>query len=230
MVVMVALSGCLFEDERRIIEDEEDELIVDDPFYTLPADLPAGDPVEVIRSIQIGSAPVGTLAWRLIYHTRDLAGEDVAASAVLIVPELPAPSGGRTVVSWGHPTTGAVTRCGPSLAFDPFLGIEGMDALLELGYAVVATDYPGLSLVGPSSYLIGDTEGNSMLDAARAAQQIGGADAEIARAPLGSLAGRSRRPLRGAARRGLRTGPRHPRGRRGGTRRRPHGAAQRRHR
>lgn len=176
-VVALALSGCVFEDERRIIEDEEDQLLVDDPFYQLPADLPAGEPGEIIRSIPIESAPAGTLAWRVIYHTQDLAGADIPASAVLIVPELPAPEGGRTVVSWGHPTTGAVTKCGPSLAFDPFLGIEGMDVLLELGYAVVATDYPGMSLAGPSSYLIGVTEGNSMLDAARAARNLPEADA-----------------------------------------------------
>lgn len=176
-VVALVLSGCVIDDERRVIEDEEDQLIVDPAFYQLPADLPAGEPGEIIRSIPIESAPAGTVAWRLIYHTRDLAGADIAASGVLIVPELPAPDGGRTVVSWGHPTTGAVTACGPSLGFDPFLGIEGMDVLLELGYAVVATDYPGMSLEGPSSYLIGATEGNSMLDAARAAHNMPGADA-----------------------------------------------------
>ena len=170
--VTLVLSGCLFEGERRVIDDEEDQLIVDDPFYTLPDDLPPGDPGELIRMVPIQSAPAGTNAWRLIYHTRDLADADVPASAVLIVPDYPVPDGGRTVVSWGHPTTGAVTRCGPSLGFDPFLGIEGMDALLELGYAIVATDYPGMSVAGPSSYLIGATEGNSMLDAVRAAQQI----------------------------------------------------------
>jgi pimeloyl-ACP methyl ester carboxylesterase len=107
-----------------------------------------------------------------MYHTRDLAGNDIPASAVVIAPATPAPSGGRTVVSWGHPTTGAATKCGPSLGFDPLLGIEGMDALLELGYVIAATDYPGMSVPGPSSYLIGATEGNSMLDAVRAAQAI----------------------------------------------------------
>ncbi len=172
-VATVLLSGCL---ENRIVDGEADELFVDGPFYELPAELPAGEPGEVIRSVPIGSAPLGTAAWRVIYHTRDLAGADIPASAVLIVPDLPAPEGGRTVVSWGHPTTGAITKCGPSLGFDPFLGIEGMDALLELGYAVVATDYPGMSLVGPSSYLIGVTEANSMLDAVRAAQGIAEAD------------------------------------------------------
>jgi pimeloyl-ACP methyl ester carboxylesterase len=168
VVVVMLLGGCV----QRVVDDEIDQVEVDPTFYQLPADLPPGAPGEVIRSIPIGGAPAGTVAWRLIYHTRDLAGHDIPASAVLIVPDLPVPEGGRTVVSWGHPTTGAVTKCGPSLGFDPFLGIEGMDALLELGYAVVATDYPGMSLAGPSSYLIGVTEGNSMLDAARAAAQL----------------------------------------------------------
>lgn len=35
----------------------------------------------------------------------------------MIVPDRPAPSGGRPIVSWAHPTTGSAPRCGPSLDF-----------------------------------------------------------------------------------------------------------------
>ncbi|MEF2975894.1 alpha/beta fold hydrolase [Subtercola sp. YIM 133946] len=93
----------------------------------------------------------------------------------------------RTATARGclHPTTGVAADCAPSLNVDPAslvgvidpFGIEGLDRLLAAGYVVAATDYPGLGAPGPDSYLIGTTEGNSVLDAARAARQIAGAGA-----------------------------------------------------
>ena len=50
--------------------------------------------------------------------------------------------------------------------------IEGLDELMEAGYAVAAADYPGMGVAGPDSYLIGTSEGNSVLDAIRAAANM----------------------------------------------------------
>jgi len=55
---------------------------------------------------------------------------------------------------------------------DPFDLIEGMTNLLDAGYAVAAADYPGMGVAGPDSYLVGVTEGNSVLDAVRAARHL----------------------------------------------------------
>jgi pimeloyl-ACP methyl ester carboxylesterase len=44
--------------------------------------------------------------------------------------------------------------------------------MLRAGYVVAATDYPGMGAPGPNSYLVGRSEGNSVLDAARAARAI----------------------------------------------------------
>ena len=52
-----------------------------------------------------------------------------------------------------------------------------MRLLLDEGYVVAATDYSGMGAEGPSSYLIGSTEGRNVLDAVRAAQEIDGAHA-----------------------------------------------------
>ena len=93
-------------------------------------------------------------------------------SATVIVPDLPAPSGGRIVVAWAHPTTGSAQQCAPSLGKNPFLYVEGMDQLLADGYAVVSTDYAGMGVAGESSYLIGVTESNSVLDSVRAARLL----------------------------------------------------------
>jgi alpha-beta hydrolase superfamily lysophospholipase len=48
--------------------------------------------------------------------------------------------------------------------------IEGLHELLNAGYVIAATDYPGMGADGPPSYLIGVSEANSVLDAARAAR------------------------------------------------------------
>ena len=174
--VAVVLSGCLWNLERRL-EEGIIEHEFDGPFYELPADLPAGEPGALIRTEPILSAPANTSAWRVIYHSRDLAGNDIAVSAVVIEPDGPAPAGGRPIVSWAHPTTGSVARCAPSLAVDPFLLIEGLHEFLDAGFTIAATDYPGMGVAGASSYLLGVTEGNSVLDAARAARNLPNAHA-----------------------------------------------------
>ena len=169
--IALLLSGCLWELERRLEEGVIDKEF-GGPFYELPADLAEGAPGELIRSEPILSAPSGTSAWRVIYHSRDLAGNDIPVSAVVIEPNGPAPEGGRPIMSWAHPTTGSVARCAPSLGVDPFLLIEGLHEFLAAGFTIAATDYPGMGVGGPSSYLLGVTEGNSVLDAARAARNL----------------------------------------------------------
>ncbi|GGM50435.1 alpha/beta fold hydrolase [Microbacterium saperdae] len=176
-VVVALLVWALGADAiRRHIEGEAD-LETDPAFYTVATPPAAGDPGDIIRVEEIASAPLGSAAWRVIYHSRDLHGEDIPVSAVVIVPDTPAPAEGRTVVAWGHPTTGAAAHCAPSLAVDPFQLIEGLHEFLAEGYAIVATDYPGMGVAGPSAYLLGIPEANSVLDAVRAARNIDGARA-----------------------------------------------------
>jgi pimeloyl-ACP methyl ester carboxylesterase len=93
-------------------------------------------------------------------------------SGTVTVPTSPAPAGGRPILSWGHPTTGAAARCAPSVGYAPLDLVEGVNTWIRDGYVVAATDYPGMGVDGPSSYLIGVEEGQSMLDAARAARQL----------------------------------------------------------
>ncbi|MCM3780344.1 alpha/beta fold hydrolase [Microbacterium hydrocarbonoxydans] len=176
LIVVMVIGGVLAVDAiRRHIEGEAD-LASDRTFYRIPDPLPEGEPGDIVRLEEIDSAPLGSTAWRVIYHTRDIDGSDVAASAVVVVPDTPAPGRGRAVIAWGHPTTGAATQCAPSLDVDPFQLIEGLHEFLLEGYAVVAADYPGLGVAGASSYLLGVPESNSILDAVRAAHDIDAAE------------------------------------------------------
>lgn len=143
-----------------------------DAFYEQPAGAADGRPGSIVRTDALLGAPFASRAWRIMYRTTDLRGEPAVATGVLVVPLVPAPPGGRTVVSWGHPTTGAAKQCAPSYGFDPFLGIEGLRFLLDRGYAVVATDYVGMGTEGVDSYLVGSTGGRAVLDAARAAHAV----------------------------------------------------------
>ncbi|WP_235201286.1 alpha/beta fold hydrolase [Microbacterium sp. CH12i] len=170
-VVLIVIGLIAAEAIRRVVEGSAEQR-TDAPFYVLPTPLPTAAPGTIIRSEPIASVPTGSKAWRVLYHSRDLTGDDIAVSGVVIVPDGPVPDGGRTIVSWAHPTTGAAAKCAPSLARDPFELIEGLHELLAAGYAIAATDYPGLGVDGASSYLLGIPESNSMLDAARAARAL----------------------------------------------------------
>jgi pimeloyl-ACP methyl ester carboxylesterase len=173
------LAGCAFVQtpiarslERHIRQD-----LAARPFYTPPSPLPSAAPGTLIRSMPITTVGSTMKAWRVLYHSRDQNGADIAVSGTVVTPTTAAPAGGRPIVSWGHPTTGSAARCAPSSGIAPLDLIEGLGALIGAGYVVASTDYPGMGVDGPSSYLLGVEEGNSMLDAARAARQIPAADA-----------------------------------------------------
>ena len=134
----------------------------------------AGD---LLRSEPIDDAPAGTKAWRVLYRSTDVDGADIEVSGFVVAPDTAAPAEGRAIVAWAHPTTGAGRDCAPSETSDPFGSIPGLRAFVAAGYVVAATDYPGMGAAGPDSYLVGTSEGNSVLDAARAARQLPGAGA-----------------------------------------------------
>lgn len=138
-------------------------------------DQPAGASLTqgtLIKSEELEGSPINTRAWRIMYATRDLNDQPVIATGIVVTPKGDGPAQGRTVLAWGHPTTGTAKDCAPSRSFDPFIDIEGMRPLLDRGYTVVATDYVGMGTDGPNSYLIGKTAGNSVLDSVRAASDI----------------------------------------------------------
>ena len=167
LVAVLATSGIVRQCSDDVVEHE-----TLGTFNVLPDPLPSGQPGSLIRSERLLGAPNGAVAWRVLYHSTDLDGTPIGVSGIVVAPDLPPPDGGWPIVSWAHPTTGALGRCAPSEGLDPFLLVAGLHELLDAGYAVAATDYPGMGADGPASYLIGVSEGNSVLDAARAARAI----------------------------------------------------------
>ena len=91
-------------------------------------------------------------------------------SGTLAVPKGRAPKGGWPLISWAHGTTGIADACAPSRGGGSGPALLGR--WLKAGYAVVRTDYEGLGTPGEHPYLIGRSEGSSVLDAARAARKL----------------------------------------------------------
>ena len=137
-------------------------------FYTPPSPMPTKPPGTIIRSVAI-DAPAGAKAWKVLYHSRSVDGRDIAVSGVVVTPAGAAPKGGRPVVTWAHGTTGLADQCAPSKAAGAAKAIPFVDDLVRAGYDVAATDYEGLGTPGVHPYLVGESEGRSVLDAARAA-------------------------------------------------------------
>ena len=141
---------------------------------TLTAASPAQDigfAGKLISAEAMAGAPEGTRAYRILYWSTGLDGNPVEVSGVVIAPRGP-PPGGRPVVAWAHPTTGVVSRCAPSLARVFFASIQGLRAMLDRGYVVAATDYPGLGTPEVHPYLVGTSEAHAVLDSVRAARAI----------------------------------------------------------
>jgi pimeloyl-ACP methyl ester carboxylesterase len=144
-------------------------------FYQSPDSVPAhgsaiqwrkltGDPV-------LKSAASNRL---LLYSSTSDNGKKVAVSGTVAVPKGKAPKGGWPVVSWAHGTVGIADACAPSIAGMPANYDSALlNKWLKAGYAVVRTDYEGLGVPNLTHpYLIGISEGRSVLDIVRAARKL----------------------------------------------------------
>lgn len=124
-------------------------------FYDVPQPLPPGNPGDLIRSESFDDYDLrlSVNVVRILYHSRSATGQDVAASGVVLFPaEKQPPSGGWPVIAWAHGSSGVARTCAPSLRRNlvqgPFLSMY-----VNLGYAVVATDYTGLGTKFRNAFL-----------------------------------------------------------------------------
>lgn len=123
-------------------------------FYDPPQAPGSQAPGILIRSEDFSgySLPAGAHATRILYVSRALNGNAVAASGVVLIPAGTAPREGWPVIAWAHGTSGVARQCSPSLMKDREYGEEGLMPMVRAGFAVVATDYAGLGTPGPHAY------------------------------------------------------------------------------
>jgi acetyl esterase/lipase len=139
-------------------------------FYKASESDIAGPIGSLIREEPRSGAAAGATAHKVLYRSTKPDGTPIAVSGIVIVPAGQPPAAGWPIVAWAHPTTGVVPRCAPSLSIFLFQQIAGSRRLLERGYAIAATDYPGLGTPGPHPYLVGDSEARAVIDSVRAAR------------------------------------------------------------
>ncbi|HET8756339.1 MAG TPA: lipase family protein [Solirubrobacteraceae bacterium] len=110
----------------------------------------------------------------LLYRSKGLSGSLTAVSGSLAIPKGKPPKGGWPVITYAHGTTGSADACAPTRGYDAGSLVSYAYPLLKrwlkAGYAVVRTDYDGLGTPGVHGYLVGRSEGGSVLDAVRAAR------------------------------------------------------------
>lgn len=144
-------------------------------FYDAPSPLPDLTPGKLIRSQKMDVAvPRGGTAYRILYVTQVPNNDSVAVSGMVFVPPGPAPEGGRKVIAWAHGTLGFGNSCTPSRSMNDTLRDmdNWLDAAMQRGYVVAATDYVGIGTAGTPFYLIGQSEANDVLNSVRAVRAM----------------------------------------------------------
>jgi pimeloyl-ACP methyl ester carboxylesterase len=142
-----------------------------DAFYTPPAGEP-GKPGTLIWWRDF-TAPTGTVGRTILYWSLSATGKPIPVSGVVLAPANGS-AAAPNVIAWAHGTAGMGDQCAPSKAFASGTAPELQFAPLvtQTNAVFVATDYEGLGTSGDPAYLVGRSEGQGVLDAARAAQQL----------------------------------------------------------
>lgn len=135
---------------------------------TVATDVPGA----LIEAEELDDPAGAAEAWRIRYRSTSVEGEPVEVTGIVGRPRRAAPAGGYPVLAWAHGTVGVADECAPSLAGAGGLGT--VQAFLDAGFVVAATDYEGLGGPGVHPYLVAESEGRGVLDAARAAAEVVG--------------------------------------------------------
>lgn len=141
-------------------------------FYRWHHAMPAR-PGVMLRTEKLGpdlSLAQAAINLRILYSSTEGVSNHgiVIVSGALFLPKGRMPTGGWPIVAWAHGTTGIADVCAPSWHGRTGRDQAYLNAWLQQGYAVVATDYQGLGTPGMHPYLLWRPEGYSVLDSVRA--------------------------------------------------------------
>lgn len=188
-------------------------------FYQPPADLPASagalvrteafplagaiPPIPGADVLTNGAGPFSTDAQRIMYTSVGSRNQPIAVTGTYLQPRAPwTGPGTRPLAVLAPGTQGMGDFCAPSKTFQSLVSLRteplglgfGYEilftyALLARGFAVAVPDYEGLGTPGTHAYLNRESAARSVLDIARAADQVPGSD--IGSAPRTVFAGYS---------------------------------------
>ncbi|MCB0973636.1 MAG: hypothetical protein KDB86_03640 [Actinobacteria bacterium] len=130
-----------------------------------------GEPGRLIKAEIVEEGEDGTL-WRIWYESSGIDDQPVMVGGMVAVPAGDAPDGGFQTISYAHGTVGIGDACAPSRTYSLQEAAGHEWAVSDSSVVVVDSDYEGLGTDGVHHYLVGVTEGRSVLDATRAATQL----------------------------------------------------------
>lgn len=174
LVAMVLLTGC-----AGAKTAEKPAKSSDDQHVQLPGDYSGEGPGTLRSAVTLPIVDrrimrAAEVAARISYvSTSGIDGSLQTVTGSVFEPLGHAPEGGWQVIVFGHGSVGIHSDCAPSLSPTLSGAADAIRALLLLGYVLVVPDYQGLgSNTGYHPYLDATTEGNNMIDAAKATRKL----------------------------------------------------------
>ena len=116
--------------------------------------------------------PAGSVAFKVLYHSRSAKDGDIAVSGLVFAPGGPPPPDGWPILAYAHGTTGLDDRCAPSKSNGTGEVARVAARFVPRGFVVTATDYEGLGTPGVHTWVVGQSEARAVLDSIRAARQL----------------------------------------------------------
>lgn len=111
---------------------------------------------------------------RITYaSTSGITNEPTEVTGTVFAPSGKAPEGGWPIIAFGHPTTGILPECGPSLSPTLMNLSSTILYFVKAGYVVAMSDFQGLGRDGYyHPYLDATTAAYNLIDSVRAARKI----------------------------------------------------------
>ena len=109
--------------------------------------------------------------WNVLYKSTNANQQAIAVSGTVLVPTAPwTGDGPRPIVAYATGTQGWGDQCAPSseMAVGDYDEDFAVQNLLDQGWAVAVTDYPGLGTPGNELYAVNSAEGYAVLDVLKA--------------------------------------------------------------
>ena len=147
-------------------------------------------PIPGAEHLSDGAGALSTDAQRIMYTSVGSRGQEVAVTGTYLQPRTPWTGPGERPLAVVAPgTQGQGDHCAPSKTFQNLANVRtdppgvgfGYEiiqayALLDRGFAVAMTDYEGLGTPGVHTYVNRESQARAVLDIARAASDVPGAD------------------------------------------------------
>lgn len=151
------------------------EVTSDAALYEVPSPIPDVAHGTLLKyQVVTPTSAAGATTYRVMYTSRSVQEMPNVVTGIVLVPTAAPPAAGRLMLTIAHGTTGVADECAPSKTAVG-LEINGMALAVADGWLVAITDYEGMGTPGRHPYLVGPSEGRSVIDAALAARSLPGA-------------------------------------------------------